>query len=215
MRKVKCECGKETSKNCWKLHIKSNKCLLSEERKEEILMILNIRTKNKWGWLIEEGENAILCPDWFVSVVQKQTKLKDWRFTPPRKIGCCTFKTTERFKKERRGRNNPAVKSKVFNFTENDVYEYVKELMDLYLYDNSFHFGDFHNLINIKFPNYMFLITETIRSFGKNRDRALVKWSTGLTDEEVTKIAFKKRGFYISKGQKTSEKCIESARECG
>lgn len=206
-QRINCKCGKEITPNTFSNHLKSRRCSLSNEEKIPLFDLIQFSRKHPRGWLKKEGENALGTHDWFVSVYNKETAIDDWVFESPREPNVVTSKTREKYKTDRIGLGNPAVK-KAPKYDTEELKTFAKTQIQL--------IGTQYNsipaavaAIEAKYPKFQYMMTEVFEYRAHNS--SIVAWALDMPLEKAKEWAIKKRGVQISKGQKSSPAFLEMA----
>lgn len=213
-RIVRCPCGKDVTTNTWKLHILSQKCSLSQCDKNEIVAVLNKKTKKQWAWRVSDGKNALADIGWYLSVILKETGLDEWSFVKPRKTGECTKNHYNSMSENRSGASNPMVKTKLIDidFSKKDVSEFAKECVHEIYKNKELTGRSLIDMINSQFPDFFYLFASDFGSGeigsirGANYQNLAVAQLLGISVREWTKFLAKRRGEFIRKGQMASSK---------
>jgi hypothetical protein len=215
-RKIKCPCNREVTTNTFKNHIKSSNCDLSQETKDKLVFVLDTKTQNTYGWEKSLGAEAVGNTDWFISVIEGKTTLDDWSFSPVRKLGQVRPSTANKMSQDRKGTSNPANKSMQFLFTKEEIFEFGRQVFEEVCTNEELDFSFVVNQINLKFPNYSYLISDEYhlakQEYG-GKYATIIGLCTHLPPSDVKTLLTKRRGKKISIGQRSSEKCIAKASE--
>lgn len=216
--RIICKCGANVTNNTYKIHLK-NVCTLTSGQKEPILFLLEQKTKNHYGWLKKEGLNATRQKDWFLNVLDNKTKFGDWIFKSPRKKSYCTPNSLKRYSIERKGKNNPNVKSKFINYQIGDLEISAKEIFKECL-ENNIPLKQVHNKLEINFPHYVYCFSGKIypeenTKRGYNRKNLIICELLNIHIDSFIIMLAKSRGYFISKGQRNSPKFLELASNQG
>lgn len=213
-RFINCRCGKKVTTNTWKCHLRSKKCLLSEEEKASILFVLEEKTKHRFGALKSEGKEALMNFDWFMSVIEGKTKIEDWSFVQPRKVGEIRPSTAKKMSIDRVGLGNPLNK-KAPIYDKDVVSKRAKEMFGDILKDENKQLNDIWFALKEEFENFQYFFT-----FPKIENRSkrfvLLSFLLDIPFEELEAFAIKRRGRLIKKGQQKSPlygKIINTGRD--
>lgn len=178
--------------------------------------VLDLKTQHCSAWRKSLGLEADGETDWFISVLQGETSLEDWSFEPVRKLGQVKPSTCLKMSEGRKGANNPTMKCKTFDFSKDEVFDFGKQVFWEIDKDETRNFSDIHKVINAKFPNYLYMISDDYHKAKKRyqgRYATIIGLCTGISPTEVESLLVKRRGKKISVGQRASEKCISTASE--
>lgn len=199
--RITCKCGCNITPNTFYIHLHSKRCKLTEEEKKPIIELINLCRKHEYAWLKSEGEEAVFNYKWFVSVYENKTKLTDWAFESPRCINCVRPSAVKRFSEERKGANNPMVKtapiydiSVIKNECKNQFSRLGTELKGV---------ADVIKEVNKEYPKFMYSLHNMFPN--KQRYSHFAAWVLDLTFKEAVSYLRKCRGKFISKGQKGSK----------
>lgn len=216
-KRLICPCGANVTANTYKQHL-SLSCNGDIEWKGNALNIASLKTKHARAWKISDGVDAIQSSSWWLDVIFGISKLDDWTFIAPRKIGENTSAAYLKSSMDRKGTNNPAVKSRNKNYDIKELKLFAKILWNKFLEDEMIVFGSIYDDLSNKYPDFSYqfanLIPDaTIR--GYNKQKTIIAHLVGVTLKRATKEANKRRGAFISVGQRNSEKFIKMASEHG
>jgi hypothetical protein len=219
MSYVTCRCGKNVKGNTLRVHITGPKCTSSEDWKSEVLTMIDRVRVNHIAWLKSDGTDSIAYTDWWIRVLEKVNSLEDWVFIPPRATGVMRSSSANTMSKKRVGLNNPACKTRIKNYPVDKIRRKSKELFSNFKKDETLPFKDIHSKLSKLFPDFMYQFCEVEiqdpEKRGHNQQNAVIAYLLELPIEEVVSMNIKRRGLFISKGQKASPKCIESASRMG
>jgi G:T-mismatch repair DNA endonuclease (very short patch repair protein) len=94
-----------------------------------------------------------------------------------------------------------------------------QELLEKFNKDETIPFRDIYKNLNRTFPDFMYQFCEinakTPEKRGHNQQNAVIAYLLDLPIEDIIAMNIKRRGLFISKGQKASPKCIENASKMG
>lgn len=205
-QRIICPCGANVTGNTYKRHISSKYCTVSD--KETVLTVLKLKTKHTRAWLKAEGADAVNSINWYMSVIEGHSSLDEWSFVSPRPSGQVTPAQCKRMSTDRIGSRNPSVKSKKFDFSKQDVLDFIAILMEEFIANSSLCFGDLKKITDNKFPNFMYLFVDEKLTFRK----LLLRYSS-ITEYELNQLIPTRRGLRISIGQLASPTCRQKAAQ--
>jgi len=168
---------------------------------------LNLKTQNRKGWLVASGAEAVADESWYLSVISGQTQLDDWTFISPRIKGLNPPSKYKQMSLNRAGTNNPAVKAINFQFSIEEVRNFLLSLTDDFIANETMCFEDIKPIVENKFPKFSFMFADRgYRSF-----KQLFLGETGIDAAALSKLLMSHRGRRISAGQLASPVFREKA----
>lgn len=219
MKSISCQCGKSIKGNTIRRHLMANYCSSGDEWKRLVVEMLGYAETRPKAWRRSDGVNGVLCRHWWISVLNKDSKMEDWVFSNPRKRGEMRLAGKVKLSEERKGLDNPACKVKNRNYNTEEIRLKAKELLRNFTVDDRLTFKSIFQGLSKSFPDFMYQFcgVEAVNpeKRGHNQQNAVIAYLLDLPIEQVISLNIKRRGLFISKGQKASEKCIESASKMG
>jgi len=213
--RIKCLCNVDVTANTWHFHISGKKCKLSQEIKNEIQDIIDIRQRNPRGWLKKDGAEALSDPLWYISVINKQTNLSDWNLSSPRKQGENRPSIYRKSSIDRQGLGNPAIKAMNFDYTLNDIKNIGLEILNQIEKDVNLNYFDIFPIIEKTYPKFIYLMSNSLDKT-KSKTVAFMAWlHPEWKIEAICNKITNRRGLKISIGQKNSEKFVTWASKHG
>jgi hypothetical protein len=213
-----CRCGAEITPNTYKSHLHGPKCLLDKTSKDDVLIVLDMRSAHERAWLISEGEDAVANNQWFLSVINMETKLSDWTFDSPRPKGVMRASSSKKMGNNRRGSKNPYVIKKVPDFDKKIIEKRGKDLYKEITGGDEKGIGYIFSLLNKEFPDFMYMYADEIgmkSKRGESDKNTVLAKIVGISIDEWISVSAKQRGKIIRKGQLSSDKFKKIASKIG
>lgn len=198
-RTIRCRCGKEITSNTFKTHLKGGWCSLESKEKDEIVTILNAKTRHPRAWLIIDGENATCRSDWFLSVINRETLYSDWTFSRPRDFGVVTPKKALEFSADRTGINNPMAKKHATRYDRQEIIDAMTSAWDIVVANPNMCFGEIRNIVEKRYPGFMYVFSGDVL-VGTPKFTAILSQICGVPVDDIARLKLERRGARISAG---------------
>jgi hypothetical protein len=202
-KRMFCKCGADVTTNVFLRHLLSPKCLLSNEQKNPLILLMKKKEKYKFAWLISEGMNALADSSWYLSVFENKTKIEDWIFVTPRPRNHVRPSTIEKYSKTRKGTDNPACKAKAFNFTKQEVQDEAVRLYQKVKENENIEISFIAKELSKKYPDWRFLFADfSYRKplfRGDNKMNQLIAYFLNISTEEYVDLKKKEEEFLFNK----------------
>ena len=216
MKKVICQCGKSINGNVLVSHITKGSCIASDEWRAKAYDMIERCREHPKAWNINVQPEERVCErHWWISVLNGETDLCEWEFSSPRKACEARKSSLDRISEERTGLGNPVCKAKSKNYDLFLLRSRMKVLWSQFLLDESLSFSDISKQFEEEFKDFSYQFAEVgikdphLR--GHNKKNAVFAYLLEMDLSLLVCEIRKRRGVFISKGQKSSDKFHETA----